>query len=144
MQSITVKTRVKIQTLLNCHPIQYSTGPANKVFAWRLTPHSLNQCCISPYCTQMIRRWSNSVQTIWQRIVHLFYCVQILWEWLTQSLCMRLVKMEISTNHRPREANFVKWTFWMQHLTSSIQSNSNYWFIVYVFKKIHPHNIKIC
>ena len=32
---------------------KYSTYPRKKVFAQRLTPYSLDECCIFQYCTQM-------------------------------------------------------------------------------------------
>ena len=37
----------------SCDMGKYSTCPMNKVFAWRLTPYSLDECCIFPYRTQM-------------------------------------------------------------------------------------------
>ena len=49
-----------------CGIEKYSTCPRNKVFAYRLTPYPLDECCIFQYRTQM-----NTVCMSYQRFTYI-------------------------------------------------------------------------
>ena len=75
----------------SCDMEKYSTCPRKKVFAWRLKPHSLDECCIFQYHTQKKHR-------------SIILSCRGLWHWANINPFKPEFTIVISIHYKPRIA----------------------------------------